>query len=245
MSALIPVQFEGAAVRVVDVDGEPMFVGKDVAEVLGYANAADAFTRHCKGVAKRYPLQTPGGEQEVRVLSESDLLRLIIGSRLPAAERFERWVFEDVLPTIRRTGSYGPAIPQTLPEALRLAADLAEGKALAEAKARELELQVTEQAPKVLALAAIAGTEGSFCMRDAAKMLQVRPSELKQALLQFGWIHYRGATLHAYSSSLVAGYLTHKGVRIERSEGADLVTQVRITAKGITRLGELLQKAAA
>jgi hypothetical protein len=61
---------------------------------------------HCKGVLKQHPLPTAGGVQEVRLISEPDLYRLVVGSRLPAAERFERWVFEDVLPTLRRTGSY-------------------------------------------------------------------------------------------------------------------------------------------
>lgn len=61
---------------------------------------------HCKGVTKRYPLISGGGTQDVRVISEADLMRLIISSKLPAAERFERWVFEEVLPSIRKTGSY-------------------------------------------------------------------------------------------------------------------------------------------
>lgn len=107
MNNLIPHTFEGAEVRAVVIDGEPWFVGKDVAGALGYANEADAMSRHCKGVVKRYPLPTGGGVQELRVLSEPDVLRLIMSSTLPAAERFERWVFDEVLPTIRRTGGYG------------------------------------------------------------------------------------------------------------------------------------------
>jgi prophage antirepressor-like protein len=106
MQSLIPMHFEDAEIRVVELNGEPWFVGKDVAEALGYANPADSFSKHCKGVAKRYPLSTPGGVQEVRLLPESDVMRLIVGSKLPAAEKFERWVFEEVLPTIRRTGSF-------------------------------------------------------------------------------------------------------------------------------------------
>lgn len=106
MSDLSVFAFDSQAVRVVMVDGEPWFVGKDVAEVLGYANPADAITKHCKGVAKRYPLSTPGGTQELRIISEPDMLRLIVGSKLPAAEAFERWVFEEVLPSIRKTGAY-------------------------------------------------------------------------------------------------------------------------------------------
>ena len=106
MSDLNVFAFDSQAVRVVMVDGQPWFVGKDVAEVLGYANPADAITKHCKGVAKRYPLSTPGGTQELRIISEPDMLRLIVGSKLPAAEAFERWVFEEVLPSIRKTGAY-------------------------------------------------------------------------------------------------------------------------------------------
>lgn len=98
--------FDSQAVRVVMESGEPWFVGKDVAVVLGYADTVNALKQHCKGVVKRHPLQTAGGMQDVRIISEPDMLRLIVGSKLPAAERFERWVFEEVLPSIRKTGSY-------------------------------------------------------------------------------------------------------------------------------------------
>lgn len=106
MSDLSVFAFDSQAVRVVKVDGEPWFVGKDVAEVLGYARPNDALQQHCKGAVKRRPLSTPGGTQELRIISEPDMLRLIVGSKLPAAERFERWVFEEVLPSIRKTGAY-------------------------------------------------------------------------------------------------------------------------------------------
>ncbi|MRT95091.1 BRO-N domain-containing protein, partial [Xylella fastidiosa] len=67
------------------------FVGKDVADVLGYTNHNKALGDHCRGVTKCYPLQTSGGVQEIRIISEPDMLRLIVSSKLPAAERFERW----------------------------------------------------------------------------------------------------------------------------------------------------------
>lgn len=115
MSDLNVFAFDSQAVRVVMVDGEPWFVGKDVAAVLGYKDTTNAMKQHCKGVAKHHPLQTPGGLQEVRIISEPDMLRLIVGSKLPAAERFERWVFEDVLPSIRKTGAYvDPKAPGAL-----------------------------------------------------------------------------------------------------------------------------------
>jgi prophage antirepressor-like protein len=88
MNAIVPFSFEGTNIRTIDIGGEPWFVGKDIAEALGYSNPTDAINDHCKGVAKRYPLQTAGGKQDVRVLSESDVLRLIVSSSLPAAERF-------------------------------------------------------------------------------------------------------------------------------------------------------------
>ena len=104
--SVIPFSFESREIRALLIDDEPWWVGKDVCQALGYANPSDAMKQHCKGVAKRYPLQTAGGMQEVRVLSEADVLRLIVNSNLPEAQRFERWVFEEVLPAIRRTGGY-------------------------------------------------------------------------------------------------------------------------------------------
>ena len=100
--------FDSHAVRTVtdDATGEPLFVGKDVCAVLGYNNHNKAMQDHCKGVTVRYPLQTAGGVQELRVLTEPDVLRLIVSSTLPEAERFEKWVFEEVLPSIRKTGGY-------------------------------------------------------------------------------------------------------------------------------------------
>lgn len=107
--------FDSQAVRLVMEGGEPWFVGKDVAVVLGYMRPSDALQQHCKGAVKRRPLQTAGGMQDVRIISEPDMLRLIVGGKLPAAERFECWVFEEVLPSIRKTGSYvDPRAPGAL-----------------------------------------------------------------------------------------------------------------------------------
>lgn len=99
--------FNQSQVRtIIDADGNPLFCGKDVCDILGHTNASNTMAKHCKGVSKRYPLQTAGGVQEVRFLTEPDLYRLIVGSQLPAAQEFEKWVFEEVLPTIRKTGRY-------------------------------------------------------------------------------------------------------------------------------------------
>ena len=94
------------AIRTITGGGQTLFCGKDVAVALGYSNTKDALTRHCKGVGKHYPLETAGGIQQVRFITEGDLYRLIISSKLPAAQKFEAWVFDEVLPTIRRHGMY-------------------------------------------------------------------------------------------------------------------------------------------
>lgn len=104
---------DGKAVRAVMLpSGEPGFVAKDVAERLGYKDTVNAIKLHCRGVAIHHPiLDSLGRTQEARILTEPDVLRLIIASKLPAAQEFERWVFEDVLPAIRRTGAYTAAAP--------------------------------------------------------------------------------------------------------------------------------------
>ena len=94
------------SVRILYEDGKPLFCGADACKALGYKNQHDALTRHCKGVVKRYPL-TNGGKQQMNFLPEGDLYRLITHSKLPSAEKFERWVFDEVLPTLRQTGQYG------------------------------------------------------------------------------------------------------------------------------------------
>ncbi|MGN6418280.1 MAG: BRO-N domain-containing protein [Pseudobacter sp.] len=96
-------------VRTISIDGEIHFVAADITSALGYANASKAIADHCKekGITKRYPLSTKGGIQHVTLINEPNLYRLIAKSNLPAAEEFEEWIFEKVIPTIRKKGSYG------------------------------------------------------------------------------------------------------------------------------------------
>lgn len=110
--------FEGKRVRVVKIGGEPIFVAVDVATALGYANPRGAIADHCKNTktlkealeskGERFAPPTGGGDlqEHTTVMPLSDVLRLFVKSRLPAAERFEKQVFEEILPTIYMTGSY-------------------------------------------------------------------------------------------------------------------------------------------
>lgn len=106
-------------VRVIDQNGEPWFVGKDVATSLGYERTADAIRQHVetedKGVGE---IQTPGGIQSATIINESGLYALIFGSKLESAKRFKHWVTSEVLPSIRKTGSY--AAPKSKDERLHV-----------------------------------------------------------------------------------------------------------------------------
>lgn len=88
------------------IGGKEYFPATQCAKLLGYARPADAISAHCKGVCV-LPTPSSGGVQNTKYIPEGDLYRLIIRSRLPAAERFERWVFDEVLPSIRKSGGYG------------------------------------------------------------------------------------------------------------------------------------------
>ena len=131
---LVPFQFEDQAIRVVVIDDQPLFSARDVALALGYARPADAYQDHCKLLKKlsfgdltklNWANPNPQGEY---VMPESDVYRLIVKSAKPEAERFERWVFEEVLPSIRKTGGYTLPKAQpshTLADALKLSKEAA------------------------------------------------------------------------------------------------------------------------
>ena len=116
MNEIINLHFEDAPCRTVVIDGARWWVGKDVCKILGYTNPNKAMQDHCKGVTNRYPLPTAGGMQEIRIISLPDVYRLISGSKLPAAVRFEAWIYEDVLPSIHKTGGYSVTGAQGIEE---------------------------------------------------------------------------------------------------------------------------------
>lgn len=113
---------EFGEVRTIQIDGDPWFVGKDVAAALGYENTRDALAKHVdeedKGVAK---CDTLGGAQDMTIINESGVYALIFGSKLESAKRFKHWVTSEVLPAIRKTGTYTAKGPweQSIQEAVR------------------------------------------------------------------------------------------------------------------------------
>ena len=103
--AASPYNFNGHPVRIVDQDGEPWFVARDVAGILGYADTDDAIRRHCKNT-QTYTGETPGQVRSIRIIPESDVNRLMMRSNKEEALVFQDWLAEEVLPSIRKTGGY-------------------------------------------------------------------------------------------------------------------------------------------
>lgn len=125
-------------IRTVEIDGKPYFAGTDVAKALGYKDTVNALKQHCRGVVKHHLTDSLGRSQEASFISEGDLYRLIMKSKLPSAEKFESWVMDEILPTIRKTGSYQK--PLTVAEQIQL---LAQGTADHEERIEKLENTMT------------------------------------------------------------------------------------------------------
>ena len=124
MNELQNFNFSGQDVRIISINDEPWFVGKDVADILGYSNSRKALSDHVddedKGVTKS---DTLGGNQNITIINESGLYSLILKSKKPEAKQFKRWVTSEVLPTIRKHGAYmtQPQVPTTQRELIMLA----------------------------------------------------------------------------------------------------------------------------
>lgn len=186
-------EFEGAQVRTVTIDNEPYFVGKDVAQVLGYKNTNDALGKHVDSDDSRGSrITTPYGKQTMKVINESGIYSLILNSKLPSAKKFKRWVTSEVLPTIRKHGAY--MTDEKLEEALlnpdtliKLATELKKernGRLLAEQ-------QVNEMRPKALFADAVSTSETPILVGELAKMLKQNGIDMGQRRL-FTWMREKG-----------------------------------------------------
>ena len=183
-STIQPFDFRGHEVRVIQGDdGEPRWVAADVAKVLGFSEAS-AMTRHLdadeKGLSN---WQTPGGEQQMITITESGLYSAILRSRRPEAKDFKRWVTREVLPQIRKTGSYSPPLSddEIVHRALQLTYRTVQ----------ELEAKVAEDAPKVAYHDEFVADEDLIQFRTLANQLEVGEKHLRQVLMARGWIYRR------------------------------------------------------
>ena len=166
--------------RIITENGNTLFCGSDVAKALGYARPNEAITAHAKGTVKRRT-PTNGGEQEMLFITEGDVYRLITHSKLPAAEKFERWVFDEVLPSVRQTGAY--MTPETIEKVL-LNPDTIINLAT---QIKELQAKIQANAPKVLFSDAVSTSQNSILVGDLAKLVRQNGVNIGQKRL-FQWL---------------------------------------------------------
>jgi len=162
-------QFDAKRVRIIDRDGEPWWVLADVCDIIGLADRRQVAERVDQDDRYQIPIiDSMGRSQPTWCVNESGLYATILRSDKPDAKRFRHWITSEVLPSIRKTGSYSITVPKTLSEALRLAADL-EDKRIA------LEAKIAKDAPKVELAEAIGKTERAMSITDAAKHFGLHP----------------------------------------------------------------------
>lgn len=248
MTALTPFQFNGRNIRLIDRDDGVWFVASDVAAELGYDHTPHLVRLLDEDEKGVHIADTPGGGQFVTLISEAGVYRAIVQRRATKKmdERikkrlasFQRWVFHDVLPSIRKTGSYGAAPASDPMEVLNDPAAMRGLLLTYTEKVIHLEHKVEELTTSKEALDRIAEADGSLCVTDAAKALQIRPSDLFTWLRRNHWIYRRMGTSHdvGYQSKVGQGLLEHKVTTVYRSDGTEKVTeQVRVTPKGLARL---------
>lgn len=178
--------FESHEVRSLLLNNEPWFVGKDVAEALGYSKARNAIATHIDSEDKKdAPIQgTLGGVQEMTVINESGLYSLVLSSKLPSAKKFKRWVTSEVLPALRKTGQYQV---KELSGSELMAKALIEAQSVLAAKDKQIE----QMKPKVVFADAVATSHTSILVGELAKILKQNGIEMGQKRL-FAWLREKG-----------------------------------------------------
>ncbi|MCD5011538.1 phage antirepressor KilAC domain-containing protein [Enterococcus durans] len=229
--------FEQNEVRTVLVNDEPYFVGKDVAEILGYSKPRNAISTHVDEEDKQdAPIQGDlGGKQKMTIINESGLYSLILKSKLPNAKKFKRWVTSEVLPTIRKTGSYSN-VPQSFAQALRLAADLEEKNQL-------LEQQIAEYEPKISYLDTILSSTDTVATSQIAADYGMSAIALNKLLNELGVQHKVSGQWILYRKHMNQGYTKSHTSEIPKADGGTkIVMNTKWTQKGRLFIYELLKK---
>ena len=229
------------------IDGKEYFPATDCAKVLGYSNPHKAIGDHCRALTKREVIDNLGRTQEMNFIPEGDLYRLIARSKLPAAEQFERWVFDEVLPSIRKHGGY--LTPDKMEEALlnpdvliRLATDLKNERAARIAVEQEraaLAGKVEQDAPKVLFADSVTASKQSILVGELAKLLRqngvnVGQNRMFEWLRRDGYLHRSGVQRNMPTQRAMDMVLFEVQERtINNPDGSVRLTRTpKITGKG-------------
>ena len=237
------------SMRTLEINGEPWFVGKDVAEVLGYAKARNAIAAHVDSEDKKdAPIQGDlGGTQTMTLINESGLYSLILSSKLPTAKEFKRWVTSEVLPSIRKHGAY--MTTETLEKALlspdyliRLATALKseqEQRKLLEEKNEQQRLKIEEDKPKVIFANAVETAKTSILVGELAKILKQNGVATGQKRF-FEWLRENGYLIKGGSDknmptqkSMELGLFEIKETAVAHSDGHTTINKTpKVTGKG-------------
>lgn len=231
---------EFGEIRTTEINGKPYFVANDVARALGYKRPADAVTAHCKGSVKHRYL-TDGGEQELKVIPEGDIYRLTVRSKLPSAEKFERWVFDEVIPSIHQYGAY--MTEQTIEKALaspdfliQLATKLKDEQT--KRKEAESEIRVKDQIigelkPKADYYDEILKNPGLVTITQIAKDYGMSGKKMNRILHELGIQYKQSEQWLLYSDYHCLGYTQSEVTDIIRSDGTpDVKLLTKWTMKG-------------
>lgn len=220
-------------VRIILQDNEPWFVAKDICECLAISKHRDAISRLDTDERGSLKVDTLGGKQEMATVNEYGLYSLVLSSRKPEAKEFKRWITHDVLPALRKTGSYSLNIPQTLPEALRAYADEVEQhnktKALVEA-----------QRPKVIFADAVSTSDTDILIGDLAKLLNqnghnIGQNRLFERLRKEGYLISRKGNSYntPTQKAMELGLFRIKETAITHADGRTTINKTpKVTGKG-------------
>ena len=241
---------EFGELRTVNVGDKIMFVASDVAKALGYSRPADAITAHCKGSVK-HRLPTNGGMQELKIIPEGDVYRLITHSKLPAAEKFESWVFDEVLPSIRKHGAYmtEDTIKKAIAEPdfiIKLATELKkeqeQNKQLTETCSQQQQV-IGELKPKVDYVDKILKSDSLVTITQIAKDYGMSGQAMNKVLHDLHIIYSCNKQWLLYSQHQAKGYTFSETVDIPREDGTTkVVMNTKWTQKGRLFLYETLKK---
>lgn len=230
-------------VRIIPVDGELMFVAKDVCDCLEITKHRDAISRLDSDERGSVKLDTPGGKQDIAAINEYGLYSLVLSSRKPEAKEFKRWITHDVIPAIRKTGSYSMVIPQTLPEALRAYADEVESHNVTKAIVAQQEQQIAEFKPVKDYVDKILLSKSCLAITQIAADYGLSAQELNKILHEAGLQRKVGDQWILYKQHMAKGFTKSETFTFCRSDGRlDSKITTKWTQKGRLEIHSILTK---
>ena len=234
---------EFGGIRTAVIEGKPHFMASDIAKALGYTNPNKAINDHCKAITKR---STPisGKMQEVNFIPEGDIYRLVVNSKLPTAEKFESWVFDEVLPQIRQTGGYIPSEGLSDDEVMAKALLIAQKTISNKDKLIAFkDQQIAELKPRADYTDRILQSSSLVNANQIAKDYGMSAKTFNKKLHELGVQYSQGGQWLLYSKHQNKGYTSSETFDVEHSDGTTEVhMRTKWTQKGRLFLYDLLGK---